>query len=297
MPLAPPELAELVRHAQEIADAAVTRATDYRKQFRCTTDGMCHIEHEDIFPYPKYAIKLKPVDWYDSDTPCVYAMNYPRGTYMGDPIPFRIGNQRIPDWVLGYISFEQRTCLPEEGTPDDFKQGVLQMLGDNVVAHVREIRDLFLRYNIEVNEASADFVTGEIRLACSTQRSVQSVNGVLTNHRVRKVMTGRVVVEVDTYVEPHNRTDDYLGASAPPKQIVLKTYVYQDKKLLLNEPACWTAGTKYGDGDLISVGTLRWRVGEDIPNPFGGRPQRDPVEMRLVGRAGEQAVAHAPAGR
>jgi hypothetical protein len=287
---------EIAAHAQQLAEAVVARAEGFSASTRLVTEK---IEYEDAFPFPEYALaKRRPTDWEDESATGVVELHYPNGAYMlGEPVVFKIGGVKVPDWTLGYVSFENRASLPEDGTIDEIKAAIVAVISDCVAMRAREIRDLLAHYNIETVEFSADFLNGNLTVSCWTQRSVMSVNGVMTNQRVRKGMTGRVTVKIDTYVESHRRTDDYLGAAKPPKQTVTRTFVYENKVLIRNEPEHWSAGSTYGNGDIVSVGSLRWRVGDDPLDSVPGFTVKRRPEARTDLSPGERAYAQAARNR
>ncbi len=280
--------------AQERVESIIARAKEYGENTRVVIDKM---EHEDVFPFPAYAVGQKKPDWADSNVGMI-EMNYPRhGHWLGEQTVFRVGTERVPDWMLGFTSFDQSTCLPDDGTIDDIKTAILQCLADSVMLKARGISALFARYNIETVEFIADFLTGELSVYCHTQRGVMSVNGIMSNHRVRKAMTGKVTVHVEALVENERRTDTYLGRKQPKYQPVVRMFIYRDKVLVHNEPDHWSAGTKYERGDNLNIGGMQWVVGVESADPGRGWDDRRRFKDCAALSARERAYSQAARNR
>jgi hypothetical protein len=287
----PSDAAELARHRVE---SIVAQAMTYAENTGIVIDRM---EHEDLFPFPEYAVRKKKDDWSESNGGII-ELEYPRRSHwFGEQTVFRIGTERVPDWLLGFTTFDQKASLPDDGTAEDIKSSVLACLGDCVVMKARAMRAMFERYDMETTEFTADFLTGELTVYCTTQRSCISVNGVMSNHRVRKMMVGKVTAHVSTYIERGRRTDGHLGDKQPKYQEITRTFVYRDQVLVHNEPQNWSAGTTYANGDCIKIGSMHWScVNEFADSGSGGDDARRFKERAALG-VRERAYAQAARNR
>jgi hypothetical protein len=287
---------ELAALAHERVEAIVAQALMYAENTGVVIDRM---EHEDVFPFPLYAIKQrKSSDWSQGIPVGIIELEYPRQAHLrGEQTVFRVGTERVPDWLLGFTTFDQRASLPDDGTIDDIKAGVLACLGDCVVLKARAMRDMFERYDMETTEFVADFLTGELTVYCTTQRSCISVNGVMSNHRVRKMMVGKVTAHVSTYIERGRRTDGHLGDKQPKYQEITRTFIYRDQVLVHNEPQNWSAGTTYANGDCIKIGSMHWSCVNEFADSSGGGDDARRFKERAALGVRERAYAQAARNR
>jgi hypothetical protein len=209
---------------------------------------------------------------------------------------FRVNGRLVPDWMYGFTAIQHDASLPEVGSDEEIKAGIFAVMEDCLVRKARDIRDLLENYNIMAVEFQGDFVTKTLRVIAVTNRQVMAVNTVMTNKKVRSVMIGRVVVDIHTQVEPHRRTDDYLHPQ-PQRQHLLRTFVFHDRVLVRNEPESWSAGSSYDTGDVLSIGGLTWRVGDDPLDSIAGFAVRRGPEDRAALGARERAYAQAARNR
>lgn len=284
---------DYVEYRREVEKAIADRAAEYAQETGIITEKM---EHEDVFPFPEFAIKQtkrkQKADWMSH----MIELTYPKDAHLcGNPVTFTVGGVKVPDWMHGFATVRPVTPLPEDGSADDIKQALMGCMADCVAVQARAIRDLLESYNIEVVEVQADFVGGLLTFHCWTTRGVMGTNDVMSNRKVRKAMTGNTRVLVKTFVESNRRTDSYLSEKdRPKKQEVTRTFVYQDGRLIHNEPETWSAGTVYGNGDIVAVSGLRWVV-ENAPDTSYREPR--PGKLKDCAALGARERAYANAAR
>lgn len=290
------QTSDLAILARERVEAIVAQALQYGENTGVVIERM---EHEDVFPFPVYAVKERKPDWADSNVGVV-ELEYPRQAHLrGEQTVFRVGSERVPDWLLGFTSFEPKSCLPEDGTIDEIKCSVVACLDDCVVTKARSIQTLFDHYSILVTEFAADFATGELSVYCHTNRCVMSVNGIMTNHRVRKAMTGKITVHVETSYERRLMSDyvHSIDRNKPRRQAITRTFVYRDRVLVHDAPQNWSEGTTYANGDTVDIGVARWSGIDELAYSGSGGDDRRRFKERAALGVRERAYAKAARNR
>lgn len=208
----------------------------------------------------------------------------------------------VPDWLYGYLSVDNDTCLPEGGSNEEVKDGIFAVLEDSAQATLRKAAQVLDGYGIKVMTSEVDLVDKRLSIHCHTDRPVMQVNGIMGNKNIRQALPPRTRICVNTFVEPHRRTDSYLEADKrPTHQVVTREFYYENGTLVRSEPQHWSAGMKYEPGDIINIGSIAFRVEEERSRDQIGReefnPGRDIAELRRVQRGtafqpGERANWH-----
>jgi hypothetical protein len=246
------------------------------------------MDYDAVFPMPGNVWKSgRKNEWADTNMP---AVGFEKVTV------FNVDGEPVPDWMYGFAALEHRVSLPEAGTEEEMKDSIFGVMQDCVARKARDIRDLFDGYRIMAVEFQADFVNRVLYVRCVTNGHVMAVNNVMTNKKVRKMMSGRVIVQIHTQVEQSRRTDDYLHPR-PARQHIVRTFVYEDQVLIRNEPESWSAGSNFNVGDVVHVSGVAWRVGDDPLDSLPGFVVRPRPQDRAALSPRERAYAKAARNR
>jgi hypothetical protein len=191
-----------------------------------------------------------------------------------------LNGQEVPAWLYGYLSHENKTCLPENGTADEIKDGIFAVLEESSAAVIQRVAMCLLDYEIKIVTSEVDLLGEHITIHCMTNRPVMEVNTIMGNRVVRKVMPSRAKVCVNTHVEQSRRTDDYLS-DPPAKQEVLREFFYENGTIVRAEPQHWSAGSVYEPGDILRIGSVAMRVEGERNSPWANLAHDgDPVAGR-----------------
>jgi hypothetical protein len=186
----------------------------------------------------------------------------------------------VPDWLYGFISHQNNTCLPENGTADECKEGILAVMEESAAAVVRRVSKCLDSYDIKLITVEVDLLGEHMVLHTVTTRPVMEVNGIMGNKVVRKIMPPRAKVCVNTHVEQSRRTDDYLK-NKPAMQEISREFYYEDGTIVRAEPQHWSAGSTYEPGDILRIGSVAIRVEDELNNPWQGvAHDGDPIAGR-----------------
>jgi hypothetical protein len=221
--------------------------------------GAHSITETDVFPLAERKLKA---DWVATNG-CVYVDESPE-QYMSTIV---LKGQEVPDWIYGFISHENTTCLPENGTADECKEGILAVFEESAASVVRRVSQVLDSYDIKVMTVEVDLLGEHIVLHTWTTKPVMQVNGIMGNKVVRKAMPSRAKVCVNTHVEQTRRTDDYLK-HRPDQQEISREFYYEGGTIVRAEPEHWSAGSTYEPGDIIRIGSLTHRVEGEFNNPW-----------------------------
>lgn len=175
--------------------------------------------------------------------------------------------QEVPDWIYGYISHTNNACLPENGTADECKDGILAVMEESAASVVRKAAQALSQYDIKIITVEVDLLGEHIVIHAVTEKPVMQINGIMGNKVVRQAMPSRAKVCVNTHVEQSRRTDDYLKVR-PEKQEISREFYYEDGTIVRAEPEHWSAGSTYEPGDIIKIGSVKIRVEDERNNPW-----------------------------
>lgn len=214
----------------------------------------------------------------------------------------------VPASMYGYLAHENNTCLPENGTADEIKDGILAVLEESAASVSRRVTHCLGMYDINVLTFEVDLLDQRMTIHCLTAKPVMQVNTIMGNHKVRTSMPPRARVCVTTFVEENRRTDGHLKADKPAKQEVVRDFFYEDGTIVRDEPQHWSAGMKHEPGDIIRIGTIAHRV-EDTKrainwegiafdgDPIAGRDDFGRIQNGTPFQPGERASWHSARNR
>jgi hypothetical protein len=111
---------------------------------------------------------------------------------------FSVKGKFIPDWLYGCIGMTERRCIVDSGTVDDFKDSVLDVFEDSMVAHARNIFAGLKFYGIRAVSFKANMLDRELTVNACSPRPVYQLANLMINKKIRNVMRGRVSVHVMT---------------------------------------------------------------------------------------------------
>lgn len=218
-----------------------------------------HLVHEaDVFTPPRNV-----AEWSTSNRGSVW-VDESMDTYMSTIV---LKGQEVPDWIYGFISHHNTTCLPENGTADECKEAILAVMEQSAASVVRRVAQVLDCYSIKIITVEVDLMGEHIVLHTITDKPVMQVNGIMGNKVVRKAMPPRSKVYVNTHVEQSRRTDDYLKTK-PAKQEISREFYYEDGTIVRAEPQHWSAGSTYEPGDILRIGSIAMRVEGERNNPW-----------------------------
>jgi uncharacterized protein YajQ (UPF0234 family) len=204
--------------------------------------------------------------------------------------------QEVPDWLYGFISHQNNTCLPEGGTADEIKDAILAVMEESAAGAVRRVSQCLDHYDIKIITCEIDLLAERITIHCSTDRPVMAINQIMCNKVVRTAMPPRARVCVNCHVEEGRRTDDYLK-NRPERQEISREFFYEDGTIVRDEPQHWSAGMRHATGDIIRIGSIverveRGGVWSNVAfdgDPIAGRNDRRRVQAGTPFQPGERA--------
>jgi hypothetical protein len=213
--------------------------------------------------------------------------------------------QEVPDWLYGFISHQNNTCLPEEGTADEIKEAIYAVMEESAAGVIRRVNQMLDSYSIKILTVEVDLLGEHITLHCTTDKPVMQINTIMGNAKVRNAMPPRARVCVNTHVEQGRRTDDYLK-HRPEKQEISREFFYENGTIVRDEPQHWSAGMKHEPGDILRIGSIAMRVEEDRRSwanvafdgdPVAGRNEHRRVQVGTPFQPGERAYWNAARNR
>jgi hypothetical protein len=221
---------------------------------------MAHnITESDVFVPSKQTSE----EWSTSNIGSVYVDESP-DSFMSTIV---LKGQEVPDWLYGFISHQNNTCLPENGTADECKEGILAVMEESAASVVRRVSQCLDSYSIKIITVEVDLLGEHMVLHAITDKPVMQVNTIMGNKVVRGVMPPRAKVCVNTHVEHDRRTDDYLK-NKPALQEISRDFYYEDGTIVRAEPQHWSAGSTYEPGDILRIGSVAIRVEDELNNPW-----------------------------
>jgi hypothetical protein len=61
-----------------------------------------------------------------------------------------VNGQEVPDWLYGFISHQNNTCLPENGTADECKDAIFAVMEQSAAGVVRRVAQVLDYYSIKI---------------------------------------------------------------------------------------------------------------------------------------------------
>jgi hypothetical protein len=206
--------------------------------------------------------------------------------------------KEVPDWLYGFISHQNNAHLPENGTADECKDGIIAVMEESAAAVIRRVSACLTNYAINVVTAEADLLTEHITLHCVSDKAVMQVNTIMGNKTVRSAMPPRAMISVSTRVEENRRTDDYLRVR-PDQQRITRKFFYENGRIVRDEPLHWSAGMQNEPGDILRIGSIVHRIGSAQDrswqyvahdgDPVAGRDDKRRLQVGTPFQPGERA--------
>ncbi len=216
------------------------------------------ITETDVFPTSKFT----DVDWHKHSGSVWVDDSWDQ--YMSTIV---LRGQEVPDWIYGYISHTNLSCLPENGTADECKEGILRVMEESAASVVRKVAAALEKYDIKIITVEVDLLGEHIVIHAWTSKPVMQVNGIMGNKVIRQAVPSRAKICVNTHVEQSRRTDDYLK-NKPERQEISREFYYEGGTIVRAEPEHWSAGQVYEPGDIIRIGSIAARVEENKNSPW-----------------------------
>jgi hypothetical protein len=208
-----------------------------------------------------------------------------------------LNGQEVPDWIYGFISHQNNTCLPENGTADECKDAIFAVMEQSAAAVVRRVAWCLNYYSIKIITVEVDLLGEHIVIHTMTEKPVEQVNMIMGNKVVRKVMPPRAKVIVNTHAEETRRTDDFFKRK-PAKQEISREFYYEDGKIVRAEPQHWSVGSTYEPGDILRIGSVAMRVEREGHNPWADiAHDGDPIAGRDDPRRPKNGTPFCPGER